>query len=60
MLLTDGIPLIKFIMTGANEQTFTPIGSNANACGGASCSVGKKSFTVAGGKLNGTIDANVS
>lgn len=48
----DGTPSIKFVMTGANEQTFTPIGQNVNACGGSKCSVGKKSFTVAGGKLN--------
>jgi hypothetical protein len=51
----DGIPMIKFIMTGSNEQTFTPIGSNANTCGGGKCTVGKKSFTVAGGKLNGML-----
>lgn len=50
----DGTPLIRFVLTGENEQMFTPIGSNANACGGGKCSVGKKSFTVAGGKLSGT------
>jgi G8 domain len=48
----DGVPSIKFLMTGGNDQLFTPIGQNANACGGGRCSVGKKSFTVAGGKLN--------
>lgn len=48
----DGVPSIKFVLTGGNEQSFTPIGQNANACGGGKCSVGKKSFTVAGGKLN--------
>ena len=48
----DGVPSIKIVMTGSNEQTFTPIGQNTNACSGGKCSVGKKSFTVAGGKLN--------
>ena len=51
----DGMPLIRFVLTGENEQTFTPIGSNANACGGGKCSVGKKSFTVAGGRLSGEL-----
>ena len=51
----DGIPSIRFILTGGNEQTFTPVGSNANACGGGKCSVGKKSFTVAGGRLSGEL-----
>ena len=47
----DGVPSIRFIVTGSSDQFFTPIGSNANACGG-SCNVGKKSITVAGGKVN--------
>jgi hypothetical protein len=50
----DGTPLIRVVLTGQNDQTFTPIGSNANACGGGKCTVGKKAFIVAGGKLNGT------
>ena len=52
----DGTPSIRFVLTGGNEQTFTPIGSNANACGGGKCSVGKKSFTVAGGRLSGKLE----
>lgn len=52
----DGTPLIRFVLTGGSEQSFTPIGSNANACGGGKCSVGKKSFTVAGGKMNGEFE----
>jgi G8 domain len=48
----DGVPSIKIVLTGSNDQSFTPIGQNANACGGGKCSVGKKSFTVAGGKVN--------
>jgi hypothetical protein len=49
----DGAPSIRIVMTGGNDQTFTPVGSNANKCGGASqCAIGKKSFTVAGGRLN--------
>ena len=51
----DGKPSIRFVLTGGSEQTFTPIGSNSNACGGGKCSVGKKSFTVAGGRLSGAL-----
>ena len=54
--LVVNTPLIRFVLTGGNEQSFTPIGSNANACGGGKCSVGKKSFTVAGGKMNGEFE----
>ncbi len=51
----DGNPDIKFTLTGNNDITFTPIDRNANACHGvATCSIGKKSIVVAGGKLNGT------
>jgi hypothetical protein len=56
----DGTPSIRFVLTGENEQTFTPIGSNANACGGGKCSVGKKSFTVAGGRLSGELLRSIS
>lgn len=52
----DGIPSIRFVLTGGNEQTFNPIGSNANVCGGGKCSVGKKSFTVAGGRLSSKLE----
>jgi hypothetical protein len=52
----DGIPSIRFVLTGGNEQTFMPIGSNSNACGGGKCNVGKKSFTVAGGRLSGKLE----
>jgi G8 domain len=48
----NGLPSIRFVLTGGNDQSFTPIGSNANACSGGKCPVGKKSFTVAGGRLN--------
>lgn len=47
----DGDPSIKFVMTGEVDQTFTPIGQNSQACGGNVCNVGKKSITVAGGKI---------
>jgi G8 domain len=51
----SGMPDIKFIMTGDYDQYFIPHENNANACGMAtSCSVGKKSFVVAGGIINGT------
>lgn len=52
-------PLIRFVMIAEDEnRAFVPIGENAAACGrlalaGSSCVVGKKSITVAGGKMNG-------
>lgn len=51
----DGKPDIRFTLTGSNDITFTPIDRNVNACRGvATCSVGKKSIVVAGGKITGT------
>lgn len=47
----DGEPSIKFTMIGQNTNALRPIGENANACEG-DCNIGKKSITVAGGKLN--------
>ena len=52
----DGKPDVKFTLTGSDDIKFTPIDRNANACNGATtCSVGKKSIIVAGGKLSGTL-----
>jgi hypothetical protein len=48
----DGVPLIRFVMTGPDENFFTPIRENQDACSGA-CNVGKKAIVVAGGKLTG-------
>lgn len=48
----DGKPLIKFIMEGEENKSFTPIQENSEACGGSDCSVGKKAITVAGGKVD--------
>jgi hypothetical protein len=50
----DGIPSIKFTMVGTSDDlTFTPVDVNANACKGVStCTVGKKSIVVAGGKVS--------
>jgi hypothetical protein len=58
----DGVPNIKFTMVGINNDlTFTPIDVNANACRGIStCTVGKKSIVVAGGKLTSTLRTNTS
>ena len=51
----DGNPDIKFTLNGNSDIKFTPIDRNAKACHGvATCSIGKKSIVVAGGKLNGT------
>jgi hypothetical protein len=48
----DGIPNIKVTFVGSSEELFTPIDLNANACrGAATCTAGKKSFVVAGGKV---------
>lgn len=47
----DGTTDITFTLTGTAEQTFMPADSNAEACGGNACKVGKKPFAVAGGKL---------
>jgi G8 domain len=55
----SGTPQIQFIMIGVNDdRSFVPVGENAAACGrlalaNNSCLVGKKSITVAGGKMNG-------
>jgi G8 domain len=49
----DGTPNIKFVMTGETDQTYTAIGENAKACGGAgTCVAGKKAIVVAGGRVN--------
>lgn len=51
----DGTPLVKFLMTGDADQTYTPVGENALACGGGgTCNAGKKAVVVAGGKMNST------
>lgn len=48
-----GTPSIQFIMIGNNMETvFTPVDTNANACGGNICSTGKKGIVVAGGTVN--------
>lgn len=50
-----GIPNIKVTLIGSNDESFTPIDLNANACrGAATCIAGKKSFVVAGGKVTCT------
>ena len=50
----DGIPNIKITMIGNNDGLqFFPMGENKGKCGGETmCTVGKKSITVAGGKVN--------
>jgi len=47
----DGTQDITITLTGTATKTFLPADSNASKCGGAACSVGKKPFVVAGGKL---------
>ena len=47
----DGKPLVKFVLEGESNMSFTPILENRDACGGSQCSVGKKAITVAGGKV---------
>ena len=49
----DGTPNIKVTLIGNIDHTITPVGENAKACNGsAQCPAGKKSFIVAGGKVN--------
>ena len=48
----DGSPNWKFTMTGDSEFAFTPAANNAGECGGSSCNGGKRSITVAGGKVD--------
>jgi len=49
----DGNPSIRFTMVGDDEQqSFLSMGDNKGKCGGDYCYVGKKSITVAGGKVN--------
>lgn len=57
----DGVPSVKFTMTGRGvEQYFTPVDSNALACGvlgngnPQDCEAGENSVTVAGGKVTRT------
>ena len=48
----DGQPMVKLTMIGQEVLAFTPIGNNANKCGGVTCDAGKKSIVVAGGKVD--------
>jgi hypothetical protein len=54
----DGVPVVKFFMTGSGDKFFQPIDSNAAACGGGQCNVGTRSITVAGGSIKGTFTLN--
>lgn len=46
----DGVPDIRFVLSGQVSQSFTPINENSDICGG-DCFVGKKAIVVAGGKI---------
>lgn len=49
----DGDPMIRFVMIGEEDEFFTPVDENANACGDSEdCNVGKKGIVVAGGTVN--------
>jgi G8 domain len=51
----NGVPDVKITLTGNDDVTFTPVDRNVNACHGVStCTAGKKSIVVAGGKISGT------
>jgi len=47
----DGEQDITITLTGTASRTFLPADSNASKCKGNPCSIGKKPFVVAGGKL---------
>ena len=57
----NGIPSIHILMTGQNDkQGYSAINENSKKCsedGTARCEVGKKSITVAGGKVNSKFHA---
>lgn len=46
-----GAPAIKILLTGQDNDSFEPTGPNIDACHGNPCSIGKKAFAVAGGKV---------
>ena len=48
----NGVPSVKFFMTGDTDQFFIPINENTNVCNGGACIAGKKAIVVAGGKVN--------
>jgi len=49
----DGSPQVIFTMIGDDDETFTPIGENIEACDGERmCSTGKRGIVVAGGRVN--------
>jgi hypothetical protein len=50
----DGKPDIEVTMIGMDEKFFTAQAENKYMCPKSRCLAGKKSITVAGGKLNGT------
>merc|ERR1712176_98515 len=47
----DGTQDITITLTGTSTKTFLPADSNASKCKNKPCSVGKKPFVIAGGKL---------
>ena len=47
----DGTQDITITLTGTASKTFLPADSNVSKCKGKPCSIGKKPFVVAGGKL---------
>jgi len=47
-----GDEMIKFVLTGDDDVTFTPADSNAGNCPPAGCNVGSRPVVVAGGRVN--------
>ena len=45
-------PSLSFVLTGTSDVFFTPHVENSASCAGGSCNTGKKSFVVAGGRLD--------
>ena len=45
----SGTPLVHVTMVGEEDQAYTPILENADACGGGDCYIGMKGIVVAGG-----------
>jgi hypothetical protein len=59
----NGVPSIHILLVGQNDrQSFTAINENSKQCnvdGTSICEVGKKSITIAGGKINSKFCADV-
>mmetsp|Transcript_14645 Transcript_14645/g.20891 ORF Transcript_14645/g.20891 Transcript_14645/m.20891 type:complete len:1853 (+) Transcript_14645:178-5736(+) len=52
IVTTDNIDGLKFLFTGGNDEYFYPHTQNMPSCNNKYCTLGKKTFAVAGGTVN--------